>query len=163
MAQGPSSAIQLAKRFWYLVAVAVVAGIVLAVLGLSGGGSSDTTIMNNINKGGSKAPNYGHKTNIEFVIENPVRGGAWELESPVMEEFSGRGEPPANAGGWLVEGSVVRARCALRGTEYPVKIGDQHQIWEFFVELVNGGYLPTGDLRQATHDGPQGLVACESS
>lgn len=106
---------------------------------------------------------YGNQTDVALIVENTARTGVWALNSPVMESFSGLGEPPLNAARWLKNGTAVRVRCARPGTTYELKLGGKSTRWRFFAELEGGTYIAMAGFRETTEDGAQHLIHCEGT
>lgn len=145
------------------VAGVVLGAVVLSVLDLNSGGGSSTTVTINQARPRHPMSSYGDETDLAFTAENTVRSGVWALKSPVMESFSGRGEPPVNATRWLPNETVVYARCARPGTWYELELNGHGTRWRFFAELEDGTYVAMGGFKETSEDGAQHLKRCMPS
>jgi hypothetical protein len=148
-------------KFVFEVAVGLCVLALAAWLGLNSSGSSTTTTGSAPGEPRHPISPYGDRADVVYVVENSARTGVWALTSPVMERFSGHGEPPPNAARWLVNGTEVRARCATPGTSYELRLAGKTTRWRYFAGLEDGNYIAIAGFRETTQDGAQHLARCE--
>lgn len=136
---------------WFgLVSAAVVAAAVVVVLGIGGSDSSK-----------SESEKREGRSNLGLTVENVVRGGVWSLKEPIMEHFGSRDERPADAYGWIPNGTAVIAECARIGHGYQAEVEGEFDTWHWYAQLKNGTWLPMAGFQETMKDGPFGLRICE--
>ncbi len=86
----------------------------------------------------------------QLTVADDIAGGVWVRSSDRGESgtLPSVNHKPDNGFEWLVNGDIVGARCAQKGSAYIVRNDGKTQLWHWWVLLEGGGWIPTAVIAQ---------------